>query len=332
MKSLNRRIISLALVLTLILSAAILSGCYFVRSGTNKQIQGTYLLTHYSGNEDYIARDGIALLIVIDGSGAGYYAYRDNDTEPFIAELRYTLEADEEEAGKYSYINIDFGDGETPHHMAINADLTSTKLNSREPKFKGNIFDGSLTVDYYIDVDFEKVDGATDLSYITKDFKDAKQFGFAEKYAEGTYESFGDRLYTAPNASSETEISAENPFVYFYIDIDLMMGQATVRYMLKSDEKAVLVTAPVSVSNNGEMKIKIGDVETVAFFAENRKDFYIPFETEVITEGEESTTVTVYIPFYCVGSLTAEEIEENVARITEEYMQSKLPEGDGTKE
>ena len=76
MKNSIRRLISLATVLALlILSAAVLSGCYVVKSGKMYKIEGTYQLTSYSGKSDYIAERGMTLYIVIRSDGTGYYAY-----------------------------------------------------------------------------------------------------------------------------------------------------------------------------------------------------------------------------------------------------------------
>ncbi len=325
MKSFSRKFTAIILVLILILSATVLGGCYFVRSGTVKQIQGTYILTLYSGNEDYIARDGMTLLMVLDGQGSGYYAYKDNDTDPFIAGLRYTMEADAEESGKYSYINVDFGNGDEAHHLAVNADLTSTKFNSQQPVWKGNLFAGDLAIDYYVNVNFEKVDKATDLSYIREDFSTATVFDYGTRRVGGTYHMFGDTVQLIPNDYSS---NAPSPFVYFYVDIDMHTSRATVWYMLRADEKSVKKTVTVSVTNDGEIKIKLGDTDTVANFGGSSSSFYIPFET-TIDNDPAPATATAYIPLYRDGDMEHSYIEELIVADIARYRESKQPTDDG---
>lgn len=62
MKSSKRRLTALAALLAiLILSAAVLSSCYVVKSGKMNKIEGTYQLTAYNGKSDYLAERGLVL-------------------------------------------------------------------------------------------------------------------------------------------------------------------------------------------------------------------------------------------------------------------------------
>ena len=80
-----KKIISVILLSALlVLSLFNLSGCYNVRSGKMKRVQGTYELTGYSTDKDEIEARGIKLYVVIRSDGTGYYAYEDKDTDRYF--------------------------------------------------------------------------------------------------------------------------------------------------------------------------------------------------------------------------------------------------------
>lgn len=172
MKNSIRRLISLATVLALlILSAAVLSGCYVVKSGKMYKIEGTYQLTSYSGKSDYIAERGMTLYIVIRSDGTGYYAYRDNDTEAHIGELRCSFEADPENSSKYSYVTLNFENGASNVKLGIQAAglfEISTRLGVTTLQWNNTSDLSQGTHSVY--VGFTRVSTATDLSYIDKHF------------------------------------------------------------------------------------------------------------------------------------------------------------------
>ena len=113
MKNSIRRLISFAIALILlILTTSVLSGCYVIKSGRMHKIEGTYALTSYGGDVDRLAENGIQMFLVIREDGTGHYAYLDNDTEPYIADIRCRFINDTEDPDKYSYVEIDFGGAE----------------------------------------------------------------------------------------------------------------------------------------------------------------------------------------------------------------------------
>ena len=172
MKNLTKRILSLTIVLILIFSVAtVFTGCYVIKSEKMSKIEGTYELTSYSGQEDYLSERGMKLYIVIRSNGTGYYAYKDANTDPHISELTCSFETDPEKSGKYSYVHLDFGNGESPTKLGVQAAgffEISTRLGATTLKWK-NVSDLSQGT-YSVSVGFTRVSKATDLSYVNEHF------------------------------------------------------------------------------------------------------------------------------------------------------------------
>lgn len=255
MKNNKRRLISATLALILIFCTLLLSGCYIVDSGAMSDVVGTYKLTNYYTDEDMIAARGICLYIVIKADGTGYYAYSDNDTELYFSELRCRYTQDTEEPGHYSYVELDFrGDGGDWFNLGINSGAGT--LNARKPKYKGNLFEGNLEIDYYIDVDFRRVSSATDLAYLTMQLGYAKCLPFAALRLDGSY-YYAGVTYDAPEGGE-----VYDPFVYFYLTLDLYSDTGRVWYMLKSDEvaKNEQIDLSVAASDDGYL-LTLGEDE-----------------------------------------------------------------------
>ena len=151
---------------TLLLGVILGSGCYVVKGVKMSKLVGTYELTHYSGKEDYIARDEKKLYIVINSDGKGYYVYEDKNTPLHCAEITCRFTANQEDSSVYDYVGLSFSRNTSEYHkLAVNG----KNLNSKQTKWKPiNKIGDPLEIDYYIDVDFNKVDNATDLSYVEK--------------------------------------------------------------------------------------------------------------------------------------------------------------------
>ena len=186
MKSSKRRLISFAMVLVMIFTlSTVLSGCYITHSGKMNLVEGTYVLTSYSGDGNYMEERDITLYIVIRSDGTGYYAYKDKNTEPHIAELRCRFIQDTETPGKYQYGEIDFdGDG-VYENFGINARWTEQHLGYSRMVFGGNILEGTYGHQYTISASFDRVSKKTDLSYINEKFGSFDPAPFGSLRAEG---------------------------------------------------------------------------------------------------------------------------------------------------
>ncbi|MBO5716335.1 MAG: hypothetical protein J6S23_08110 [Clostridia bacterium] len=261
MKNSYRRLLSFALVLVLILStAAVLSGCYVTRSAKMKFVEGTYELTSYSGDSNWLEERGIKLIMVIRSDGTGYYGYKDNTTDGFISELRCRFTQDTEDSSKYQYVEVDFtGNGEY-HQLGINADWRTQKLGSSTAKWKGNLFQGTAEIDYYISVGFTRISKKTDRSVLDEHFPGEHQtvvYGM-QKY-QGTYEFERCDGGIYPDVVGYVPPS---PFVYFYLNIDFYDGTGKAYYMLTKDEvaKEVEISVKAIKNDDGTFSVHVGEV------------------------------------------------------------------------
>ena len=172
MKNSTRRLISLATVLALlILSAAVLSSCYVVKSGKMNKIEGTYQLTSYSGKGDYLTERGMVLYIVIRADGTANLVWKNQHTGPHYQDITCSFESDPEKSGYYSYVLIDFENGKSPTRFGVQAAglfEIDTKLNSSTLAWNdtSDLSQGTHTVN----LTFTRVSKSTDLSYINEHF------------------------------------------------------------------------------------------------------------------------------------------------------------------
>ena len=155
--------------LFVLFSAILLSGCYTVKSGKLNDIIGTYELTAYSKDVDLIEQNEITCYLILREDETGYYVYKDKDTPLFYSEIKCRFLPDEENEGHYNYVEVESTNTNEWDKLGVN--MLSKILNSKKPKYKGNLIDGNLAVDYYITVKLRKVDSATDISYVQETLK-----------------------------------------------------------------------------------------------------------------------------------------------------------------
>lgn len=310
MKNSLKRILSLSMVLFLILStAAVFSGCYMIESEKMSKVEGTYELTSYSGQENYMEQREMKLYVVIRADGTGYYAYKDKDKEPHIAELKCSFEADLEEGGKYSYIHLDFGNGETPTKLGIKAAglfKISTKLNVTTLKWK-DVSDLSQGT-YSVNVTFTRVSKATDLSYVYEQFGKYDTIPYGIISCDGLYEI--SSLYNKTTGSYSTATN----YVYSYLDLDIINRIAKVWVMTES--------YPVQREFSFDLEYELQDgvwvffINEVPFHAE--KTFgsgYVRLLTEIDPETDE-------IYSFC-GDWIHEDILEQVNAKYQAYLENQ---------
>jgi hypothetical protein len=296
-----------------------------IKSGKMDKIEGTYKLTGYHGKSDYLTEREIELYLVIRSNGMGYYAYKSKTVEPHIAELRCSFKSDPEESGKYSYVTLNFGDGSGGIDFGVVAkglfDI-KTNLNSQKPVWEGNILEGTWHIAYNIDVDFIRVSTKTDLSYVEEEFGKYDVVPYGAMAYNGTYESFG--VVTTDNSPYDVEMP-EDPFVYSYFDIDVINKTGKMWYMLKSDEKAMIVDFAVGFETNpfGGYNLKFGNVAVRTEKIGSSTYAYIPYTTDV---GEYA------LYFALFGEMEEESILENIQLQYENYLANKPPEPEAPTE
>jgi len=310
MKKTKIAILSIITVLTLIFSCVALTGCYIVDSGKMRTIEGTYELTNYSTNKDEKADRGIRLFIVIRSDGNGYYAYEDNDTPLHLAEMKCRFTQDPDKSGYYDYVELEFLNKNDWKKFGINA--RGKSLNSSIPKYKGNLFQGTLEVDYYVDVDFRKVDRATDLSYITETLGELSPLPYGAMAIGGTYASSS---LSASNSIFEPNYH-DSPLVYFYIRLDILAAKGEAWYMKKSDEVARNETFDISITKTDTgYTAKLGNTDATLITNGSYSHYiYIPTEIEI-----DGVNTPVFYYFNFTGTKSDEDIQADIDSAVSSY-------------
>lgn len=319
MKKNIRRLISLTTVIILLfLSTAVLTGCYVVKSGDMSKLEGTYKLTSYTAKEDVLAEKGIVMYIIVRADGTGNYYYKDNSTDLYSSEIRCKFTQDTEEAGKYSYVEIDFdGRGEYVK-FGVFAQLfeLGTTLSSHEYVFGGNIFEGTYGIEYTISATFTRVDKATDSSYVDKNLDDPVSLPFGLKKYDGTYRL--EILVTNENSPEIAEIP-DNPYVYYYVTLDFIKGSAKLYSMSKADE--IQETRELKnmsiIYENGNYLLNFG--ENIIFVI-NTTNSSLAYSLDV-DETFEFGSYTMR--FHHWGDMSEEQVLELVENDANNYLNSK---------
>lgn len=310
MKNSTKRTLILIAVFSLVLSVlVVLSGCYVVKSASMKQVEGTYKLTVYSGEGDYLTDRGITLFIVLKSDGTGYYAYKSNNTEPHIAELRCRYTPDPENSSRYEYVEMDFdGDGEYDR-FAINASLTSTNLNSQRPEYSGDLIQCNVELDYYVHADFTRVDRATDLSYINENFGTYDVLPFGALRFDGMFE------FSEVIANTDYMEMLESPYVYAYIDINVLAGTAKTWFMTKELGAATEQSHEIKfVKDEGGFYILVDN----KFILTPDTSLY-PYSCYLNMDADGAT-----IKFRAIGNMSDEDREFWMNKYHEQYLVESL--------
>jgi hypothetical protein len=269
-----------AIAVTLILVLLLSSGCYTVNAVKLKDVVGTYKITSYtSDGTDLIAKKGMEAYLVINSSGKSYYVYRDAKTELYVREIQLRLVQDTENPSKYAYVEYKLDHRSDYEKLAINKEI----LNAHS--FHYDWRNGSL-YQYQDYITFEKVNRATDLSYVKKCLGSLPN---VLEYGYGLY----DGVYSYQYASL-TESWFDEPFVYLFIDLKVAASTADVYYMLKSDEiERVETNLPVTINKGFETTVTIGEkqmrLETYLSGVSNEASMHI---SGVVTHEENEYSVS----------------------------------------
>lgn len=230
-----RIVFSVLLVAALLLA---MSGCYVVRGQKMSKLKGTYKLTHYTYTPQYeikgsyrpTSRDYInderylyEDYLVITGEGRGYYIHKDANTPAYVKEVTLSYEYNTEDSSKVDYVI--FKDVLT----------TSEEAGINRVAVNGNLLNYSKSsVDLFgirtesLSVRWEKVDSATDLSYVKEQLGSMKEYDYNAFGVRGVYE-------LTSSTDVETGEYLESQYQYLYIVVDTAKGMRTAKvyYALK---------------------------------------------------------------------------------------------------
>ncbi len=189
-----KKIRRILLICLLCVCSVFASACYVTQAQTMKNIKGTYKLVQNQRTDekfdgegkkvstvtDLIETQGLEVYLVVTGEQTGYYAYKATGEETYVKEVALTYETDEEKTDKYTFVR---------YKDAVESDfnslgVTKNSLNFYRPSICAMLGKLELNQAGY-NVRWEKVDKATDLSYVKK------QWGEVPTY---TYEGWAERL------------------------------------------------------------------------------------------------------------------------------------------
>lgn len=263
-----------------VISALILVSSLFLvscKAGKKEDVVGTYKLVTDTRTEyqqetvDNIEKYGREAYLVVTGKDYGYYVYKDNSTPVFAREVK--LEYFYNDEGKVSSISFLTGEGDKTKSFNVNAQK-KVSLISRWPS-------ASKLIDAY-DIQYDKADKATDLSYIKKVYDDLPIFGY------DLYD------YNALFYAEITNGLQENysKYIYKYYNIDSSKCKATLYYALRSDEKPVVVT-DLNVTferdeeTNKPVAISIGDDKYNIIYTVPTRPVKVTVDGEELDVNEE---------------------------------------------
>lgn len=232
----KKRLLTFALILITVFMA---TGCYVTKAERISRIVGTYKLTNYTDDGvNMIEKLGLEVYLVINNEGKSYYVYKRGEFERTVEEIDVRFIPDEEETNKYAYVEFKRGNSATWEKYGY----FSKSLNRNETKWKGSILDNTLS-SYQVSRNWKRVSSKTNLSFVEDEVGTLPRVMTSEESIyDGIFaleHSSGLELLT-PEQSEALNTVGSDPFVYYYLDVNMASKKATVYYMLKSDEQAVV--------------------------------------------------------------------------------------------
>ena len=254
-----KHLLAMLLIVAVLLTTV---SCYFVQVQKMKTVKGTYKLTYYTYTPSYERKEGYTPktrdyvngeeymyedYLIITGSSTGYYVHKAVGVEPYVKEITLSYEYDSEDSSKVEYITY-------KDALTVNASIGVYRLGIT----KNNLNYTKVAIDYTevftkrpmrtesVSVRWEKVDRATDLSFV----KD--QTGNLKSY---DYNAFGTRgIYDLGSpVELETGKVIESEYQYFFYVIDTAENaiRATAYYALKESQNEQ-ITKSVTISKSAD--------------------------------------------------------------------------------
>lgn len=262
-----KRMLAVLLTASLLMT---LAGCYLISGQKMKTVKGTYKLTNYTyipkheqgktpntvnylEDEEYLYEE----YLIVTGEGRGYYVHKDANTPAYVKEVTLSYRYSAEDSSRVEYVI--FNDA-----LTVNSESGKNRLGVNK-----NTLGYSLpAIDYTelitkrkmrsedMSVRWEKVDRATDLSYVEE------QLGTLKRY---DYSSFGKRgIYEigAPINIETGEVMASE-YRYFLIVIDPATNATTATaHYARTETPTVPETASVTITHTGDWATVVLDGAT----------------------------------------------------------------------
>ena len=248
MKLLKRTIASLVLIAVLITTA----GCYVISAQNMKNVKGTYKLTQYTYTPQYERKEGYTPRVfdyindeeykyedylVVTGNSVGYYVHKAANGEAYVKEVTLRYEYSQEDSSKVSYVIYNDALNAVEESGPNKLGVTKNSLNYSKNAFDyTQLFTDKKMRSEDISVRWEKVDRATDLSYVENQLGALKSYDYSAFGARGIYS-----LDTPIN--TETNEFIDNGYLYFF-------------YVLETASGATKATAYYATADNPTQQIK----------------------------------------------------------------------------
>ena len=250
-----------------------MSGCYMISGQKMEKVKGTYRLTNYTYTPSYERREGYTPkhydyvndenlkyenYLIVTGTDIGYYVHKGVNTPAYVKEVKlsYGYNAEDSSIVEYVTYNDSVANKSTVGTNKLGVNKNNLNCSKSALDYTEWITNRPMRTEEY-SVRWEKVDPATDLSYVREQVGALKVYDYQSFALRGIYE-----LGTSTNM--ETGELLEYPYQYFYYVIDTAEGvtTATMYYALKeTPTMQVKETVAFSYSTEGlgEMTID-GDI------------------------------------------------------------------------
>ncbi|MBO4535422.1 MAG: hypothetical protein J5755_05745, partial [Clostridia bacterium] len=262
-----KKLLATLIIVTMLAGIACVAvGCYNSKPAVMKELVGTYELTQFTrwhtenqGEEsttqetDLKAERGIQAYLVVKDNGRGYFVYKDNGGLT-AREVAITYTYDDKNTNQIKEITYTDGlassgdgyPGKGRETLGLTFGLKEKTLNFYYAQINGKL----IKRDYSQKVVYKKVSKSADLSYVESKLQ--VRLNIPRMEIGGLD---GWQVYDSYNES--------NPLVYFYIDMHVAEGQATIYYMFRSDgirhQENCALTFDVPEDNSQPIAIHVGD-------------------------------------------------------------------------
>ncbi len=306
---------SLVLLLVMSLLASLFS-CYVVSGQKMDKVKGTYKLSSYSYTPSYERKNGYTAksrnyvtdeeylyedYLVITGSNTGYYVHKAVNTEAYSKVVTLRYEYSQENSSEVEYVIFNDALSVNSSTGTNKLGVSKNRLNYSKPAFDyTELFTDRQMRSEDISVSWEKVDGATDLSYVQTKLGNLNTYSYEGFGARGIYE-----LTSVMNLETSELIQTDYQYFFYVIDTAENASSATV-YYATTDSPTTPLTRTVTItqgSSSWESFTMDGSVWS------NDPLYSVYYCTQV---GNDKITIT------CVSS----DISESTVQY---YIENRLP-------
>ena len=247
-------------------------GCYMITGQKMDKVKGTYKLENYTYTPSYEKREGYTPktynyitdetylyedYLVVTGNGKGFYVHKDVNNSAYSKEVNLSYIYNSEDSSKVEYViwndALSGNSDSEGHKLGVAKDC----LNFSLPAFDyTQLFTKKNMRSEDIYVNWEKVDKATDLSYVRKQLGGIKEYDYQDYGVRGVYE-------WEITTDIETSQAVDNQYQYYFIVVDTANGvtNAKISYALK-ETPTVRVNETVTLTHTAGdwSSMTIGDI------------------------------------------------------------------------